>query len=41
MRLEYALSIGAPRSAMLQAIQSHSTGPSHRCIGGAGVGAEI
>ncbi|MGL6053492.1 MAG: antitermination protein [Aeromonas salmonicida] len=29
MRLEYALSIGEPRSVMLQAIQSRSTGPSH------------
>lgn len=29
MRLEYALSIGEPRSAMIQAIQSRSTGPSH------------
>jgi len=29
MRLEYALSIGEPRSMMLQAIQSRSTGPSH------------
>lgn len=29
MRLEYALSIGNPRSAMIQAIQSRSTGASH------------
>ncbi len=29
MRLEYALSIGEPRSAMIQAIQPRSTGPSH------------
>ena len=29
MRLEYALSIGEPRSAMIQSIQSRSTGPSH------------
>lgn len=29
MRLEYAISIGAPRSAMIQAIQSRSTGASH------------
>lgn len=29
MRLEYAISIGAPRSVMIQAIQSRSTGASH------------
>lgn len=29
MRLEYAISIGAPRSVMIQAIQSRSTGSSH------------
>ncbi len=29
MRLEYAFSIGTPRSVMLQATQSRSTGPSH------------
>lgn len=29
MRLEYAISIGSPRSVMIQAIQSRSTGASH------------
>ncbi len=29
MRLEYAISIGEPRSVMIQAIQSRSTGSSH------------